>query len=51
LLRAVWGPEYANETNYLRVHITHLRKKVEPDPSNPTYVATEPGLGYRFNAP
>ena len=51
LLRAVWGPEYANETNYLRVHITHLRKKVEPDPSNPTYVATEPGVGYRFNLP
>ena len=51
LLRAVWGPEYANETNYLRVHITHLRKKIEPDPSNPTYVTTEPGVGYRFNAP
>ena len=51
LLRAVWGPEYANETNYLRVHITHLRKKVEPDPSSPTYVVTEPGVGYRFNAP
>ena len=51
LLRAVWGPEYANETNYLRVHITHLRKKLEPDPSNPTYVVTEPGVGYRFNAP
>ncbi len=50
LLRAVWGPEYANETNYLRVHITHLRKKVEPDPSSPTYVTTEPGVGYRFNA-
>jgi two-component system KDP operon response regulator KdpE len=51
LLRAVWGPEYANETNYLRVHITHLRKKIEPDPSSPTYVTTEPGVGYRFNAP
>jgi two-component system KDP operon response regulator KdpE len=51
LLQAVWGPEYASETNYLRVHITHLRKKVEPDPSNPTYVTTEPGVGYRFNAP
>ena len=51
LLRAVWGPDYANETNYLRVHITHLRKKVEPNPSSPTYVTTEPGVGYRFNAP
>jgi len=51
LLRAVWGPEYANETNYLRVHITHLRKKIEPDPSSPRYLTTEPGVGYRFNAP
>jgi two-component system KDP operon response regulator KdpE len=51
LLRAVWGPEYANETNYLRVHITHLRKKIEPDPANPSYVTTEPGVGYRFNSP
>jgi two-component system KDP operon response regulator KdpE len=51
LLRAVWGPEYASETNYLRVHITHLRKKIEPDPAKPVYVVTEPGVGYRFNAP
>jgi two-component system KDP operon response regulator KdpE len=51
LLQAVWGKEYLDETNYLRVHITHLRKKVEPDPSNPVYVITEPGVGYRFNAP
>ena len=50
LLRAVWGPEYANETNYLRVHITHLRKKIEPDPTNPAYVTTEPGVGYRFSS-
>ena len=48
LLRAVWGPEYTKETNYLRVHITHLRKKIEPDPSQPIYVTTEPGVGYRF---
>jgi two-component system, OmpR family, KDP operon response regulator KdpE len=48
LLRAVWGPEYTKETNYLRVHITHLRKKIEPDPSHPIYVTTEPGVGYRF---
>ena len=43
LLRAVWGPEYLDETNYLRVHITHLRKKIEPDPANPMYVITETG--------
>jgi two-component system KDP operon response regulator KdpE len=51
LLQAVWGQEYLDETNYLRVHITHLRKKIEPDPSNPVYVITEPGVGYRFNPP
>lgn len=48
LLKAVWGPEYERETNYLRVHITHLRKKIEPDPGTPRYVVTEPGVGYRF---
>lgn len=48
LLKAVWGPEYERETNYLRVHITHLRKKIEPDPGSPRYVVTEPGVGYRF---
>jgi two-component system KDP operon response regulator KdpE len=48
LLVAVWGPTYNSETNYLRVHITHLRKKIEPDPSRHTYVITEPGVGYRF---
>jgi two-component system KDP operon response regulator KdpE len=50
LLRAVWGPEYTKETNYLRVHITHLRKKIEPHPSHPRYVITEPGVGYRFTS-
>jgi two-component system KDP operon response regulator KdpE len=49
LLTAVWGPQYGTETNYLRVHVTHLRKKIEPDPSRPTYVITEPGVGYRFD--
>ena len=49
LLTAVWGPAYGTETNYLRVHVTHLRKKIEPDPSRPTYVITEPGVGYRFD--
>jgi two-component system, OmpR family, KDP operon response regulator KdpE len=48
LLRTVWGAEYTNETNYLRVHMTHLRRKVEPDPARPRYFITEPGLGYRF---
>ena len=48
LLKAVWGPAYGNETNYLRVHIAHLRKKVEPNPGTPRFVVTEPGVGYRF---
>lgn len=48
LLDAVWGPDYGGETNSLRVHIAHLRKKIEPDPAHPTYVLTEPGVGYRF---
>lgn len=50
LLRAVWGPGYERETNYLRVHVTHLRKKIEPNPSVPIHVITEPGVGYRFQA-
>jgi two-component system KDP operon response regulator KdpE len=50
LLRAVWGPGYDDDTNYLRVHMTHLRKKIEPDPSRPVYVITEPGVGYRFQS-
>lgn len=48
LLKAVWGPEYERETNYLRVHITHLRKKIETDPGSPRHIVTEPGVGYRF---
>lgn len=48
LLKAVWGPEYERETNYLRVHLAHLRKKVEPDPAAPVHIVTEPGVGYRF---
>jgi two-component system, OmpR family, KDP operon response regulator KdpE len=48
LLREVWGPEYGEETHYLRVHIAHIRAKLETDPSRPTYVITEPGVGYRF---
>jgi two-component system KDP operon response regulator KdpE len=48
LLREVWGPAYENETNYLRVHLANLRRKIEPDPSRPRYLITEPGIGYRF---
>jgi len=49
LLQRVWGPEYGTETNYLRVHLTHLRHKLEPDPRQPRYLRTEPGVGYRFH--
>jgi two-component system, OmpR family, KDP operon response regulator KdpE len=48
LLQQVWGPSYGTETNYLRVHIANLRRKLEPDPSRPHYLITEPGIGYRF---
>lgn len=48
LLQEVWGPEYGNETNYLRVHMAHIRRKLEPEPSHPRYFHTEAGMGYRF---
>jgi two-component system KDP operon response regulator KdpE len=48
LLQEVWGPRYEAETNYLRVHIANLRRKLEPNPSRPRYLRTDPGLGYRF---
>jgi two-component system, OmpR family, KDP operon response regulator KdpE len=51
LLREVWGPEYGEETHYLRVHVAHIRAKLEPDPSRPRYVITEPGVGYRLRDP
>ena len=51
LLQEVWGPEYGAETHYLRVHVAHIRSKLEPDPSRPTYVITEPGVGYRLRDP
>ena len=48
LLQEVWGPTYQTETNYLRVYIAQLRRKLEPIPAAPVHLITEPGLGYRF---
>lgn len=48
LLRAVWGPEYGEEADYLRVYVRQLRLKVETEPSKPRYIITEPGIGYVF---
>jgi len=50
LLQAVWGPDYGDEVEYLRVFVNQLRKKIEPDPSHPRYLLTEPWVGYRFQA-
>lgn len=48
LLQGVWGPDYGDETEYLRVFINQLRKKIEPDPRHPRFIHTEPWVGYRF---
>ena len=48
LLREVWGPGSLYETHYLRVYIGQLRQKIEPDPAQPRYILTEPGVGYRL---
>ena len=48
LLQEVWGPAYETETNYLRVYLAQLRRKLETNPSQPRHLITEPGLGYRF---
>ncbi|HEX9042175.1 MAG TPA: response regulator [Trebonia sp.] len=48
LLQDVWGPSYGSESNYLRVYVAQLRRKLEPEPSRPRYLLTEPGMGYRF---
>jgi two-component system, OmpR family, KDP operon response regulator KdpE len=48
LLQDVWGPGYQNQAHYLRVYMAGLRRKLEPDPSAPRYLLTEPGMGYRF---
>ena len=50
LLKAVWGPAYATETNYLRVYVAQLRRKLEREPGRPRHLITEPGMGYRFEA-
>jgi len=48
LLQEVWGPRYEEETNYLRVYMAQIRRKLEPDPADPKHFITEPGMGYRF---
>jgi two-component system, OmpR family, KDP operon response regulator KdpE len=48
LLQEVWGPQYHDETNYLRVFMAQVRRKLEPEPGHPRYFITEPGMGYRF---
>lgn len=48
LLRSIWGPGYINQSQYLRVYIANLRKKIEADPNNPRFIITESGVGYRF---
>jgi two-component system KDP operon response regulator KdpE len=51
LLQAVWGPDYGDQVDYLRVVVNQLRKKIEPMPSSPVYLLTEPWVGYRFSLP
>jgi two-component system KDP operon response regulator KdpE len=51
ILQTVWGPDYGDEVEYLHVVVNQLRKKIEPDPSKPRYILTEPWLGYRFQLP
>jgi two-component system KDP operon response regulator KdpE len=51
ILRAIWGPAYREESNYLHVYISHLRRKIEPDPARPHYLLNQPGVGYRLVSP
>jgi two-component system KDP operon response regulator KdpE len=51
ILRQVWGPAQENDVQYLRVFVRQLRQKLEPDPARPAHILTEPGVGYRLNAP
>jgi two-component system KDP operon response regulator KdpE len=51
ILRAIWGPAYQEESNYLHVHVSHLRRKIEPDPARPRYLLNQAGVGYRLVNP
>jgi two-component system, OmpR family, KDP operon response regulator KdpE len=51
ILREIWGPAYGEESNYLHVYVSHLRRKIEPDPARPRYILTQPGVGYRLVDP
>ncbi len=51
ILRAIWGPAYQEESNYLHVHVSHLRRKIEPDPARPRYLLNQAGVGYRLVDP
>ncbi|MGE5209084.1 MAG: winged helix-turn-helix domain-containing protein, partial [Alphaproteobacteria bacterium] len=48
ILREIWGPKSEEHRQYLRVYVTHLRRKIEPDPAKPSVIQTQPGIGYRF---
>ena len=51
ILREIWGPAYGEESNYLHVYVSHLRRKIEPDPARPRYILNQPGVGYRLVDP
>ena len=51
ILRAIWGPAFQEESNYLHVHVSHLRRKLEPDPARPRYLLNQAGVGYRLVDP
>ena len=51
ILEAVWGQAYTDESHYLHVYFSQLRRKLEPDPARPRYILTEPGVGYRLVDP
>jgi DNA-binding response OmpR family regulator len=50
VLESIWGWEYIDDVDYVRIYISHLRQKIEPNPSQPRYILTEPGVGYYFNS-